>query len=54
MKTAPNEFQIRAAKIRAEVEIFYKKHRKPYGGGFLVPSKTAVYRAVAKKLGESE
>lgn len=52
MKT-PNELQVRAANIRAEVEAYYDKHKKPYGGGFVVPDKETVYSAVASKLGES-
>lgn len=47
----PTEGQRRAAKVRAAVEAYKKKHRKPLGGGFLVPPREKVYTAVSKSTG---
>lgn len=46
--------QILAAKVRAAVEAYYKKHRKPCGGGFLLPDKKKTYSEVAKMCSVSE
>lgn len=53
MLEKPDEFQKRAAKVRAVSEAYYKKHRKPYLGGYLVPSSEKVYKVIAKITGET-
>jgi len=47
----PTHSQILAAKVRAAVDAYVKKHRKPHMGGYLVPNRDTIYSAVSKKLG---
>ncbi len=49
----PDEYQVRAAKVRAAIEAYEKKHRKPYAGGWEYPTSEKIYKAVAKITGES-
>ena len=42
--------QIFAAKLRAAEEAYYRKHRKPHEGGFLVPPRDKVYSYLSKKF----
>ena len=46
----PSARQILGAAIRAEAASYYSKHQKPYGGGFLVPSRGIVYKHLAKQF----
>ena len=48
---APTSGQVIAARVRAAVEAYEKKHRKPCEGGWEVPPRETMYRAVAKETG---
>ena len=49
----PSERQVLAAKIRACEEEYERKHRKPSGGGYEVPSNKDRYKYLSKKFGMS-
>jgi len=51
MKKVPSEKQILGCKIRAAEEAFYKKHRKPYEGGWIVPDNEKKYKHLSKLFG---
>ena len=49
----PTSAQVIAARVRAAVEVYEKKHRKPCGGGWKLPPRAEMYKAVAEEVGVS-
>lgn len=50
----PTEAQHLAAAIRAAREVYERKHRKPYMGGYLIPNNETCYKYLARKFGMTQ